>query len=485
MIPKTNNFRHSKIFKLLKTLDAEELRELGEALHSPLFNRNREVVCLFDALAGHLLASDDFLRPAKRRPQAVPPGKSLEKQYLRDLLLKSVRDYLAFREMKIAPFERELLLHRALRRKKQAEDSDSVWLEAFRQLERDRATALDAEQLRLRFLAEKYRDLVFKNDLDSAFAAVLDQYPDALFRAWLSDRLLQSLGNRPPREPGPEDFLFPAGILETVGAGLEKMPPAIQLLYYANQIRRQPGKISLEYAHLALTLWESGRADLSVLEGLTLFRFLYSYFVNHWKSTKQREDLGLVVRVFRQLPPRIAAATGLTPRQYISGARTFMKLGAFEAAAGFLEAYKFALEADQREVIYHYGCLLLYAHQGDTRALDIDRDQLQQAKLRDRSLEVLLRILIIQSLYDSRHIDLDSLLARSLALEKYIKKHTGELEKDAAGFRSCSRYLTQLIRSRLIPGRNNIRAFRNAVAAAKNLPEQEWLLAKIDATGGS
>ncbi|MCU0347413.1 MAG: hypothetical protein MUC59_10745, partial [Saprospiraceae bacterium] len=110
----------NKVTIVLKSLSAEEMRQLDKFVRSPVHNQHDEVVRLFQYLRKQLNSTGKGLD--KERVFAhLYPGLAFNMQqlhYISSYLLKVVEDFLAWHEWKNNPEEQDMSLLKALRNHK-------------------------------------------------------------------------------------------------------------------------------------------------------------------------------------------------------------------------------------------------------------------------------------------------------------------------------------------------------------------------------
>ncbi|MBK8563319.1 MAG: hypothetical protein IPN76_08215 [Saprospiraceae bacterium] len=90
----------NKVVIVLKSLSAEEMRQLDKFIKSPVHNRHEEVVRLFQYLRKHLHGSERALEKERVYESLFPktPFDMQKVHYISSYLLKVVEEYLAWKE---------------------------------------------------------------------------------------------------------------------------------------------------------------------------------------------------------------------------------------------------------------------------------------------------------------------------------------------------------------------------------------------------
>lgn len=463
---------HSKLIELLKTLNGNEMRRLGEFVRSPYFNKNEEVTALYDYLASVGSGFPAVKIQKEKVFSKLFPGQKFDARkmgYLMNYLHQAVEEFLLveyyrnedvirhYHAMQVFSFRKlekhYLHFQRKLRRSLDVEStSGSRHFYTRYLLERAAAEHFSLQKVRradpsLQAAADALDDHYLLQKLKYACEMLSRQ---TIFRTEYEPRNLTELNQ----------------ILQN----RDDLPPVISLFHLILLLFLEPREEW--YFDRFLQLFREHRERIEREER----RDLYIYSINFCgMRIPQGEDrfIPLALELYQAgiEDGSLFEGNHLSHWTYTNVVKLSLHLQRYAWTEQFIESYRDALEPGFRDDAMHYNLAELFYQKEDYHKV---LDNLQQLHFSDLHYHLGSRILLIKTYYALE--ELEALESQLAAFTAFLRRN-GEV---SATFRkSClnfCRLLQQILRRQ--PGQRS--GLRRLVSTAQPLIQREWLQEILD-----
>lgn len=386
----------SSLIEAIKTFTPKEMKEFSEFVSSPFFNKNVNVIKLFELIKKNYPELDPPKIEKEKMFAKIFPGKAYKDSTLRLLmfyLYELVERFLAYNRFSNDSFKSKDILLKELFERKLFKDFERIIDEANKELEkfivRDNYyyenRYLFAEH-KLSYLAEiymgKYEKYLTKDNIQLFsdnitkfyLISVLKYYAITLNTMYLYDIKV--------------DTEVIENIVENFNAGQFSGVPMILMYYRVIKLFIEPDNEENYYSLKELILKHD--AELGETIG-DLFINLENYCVRQLRTGKQKFLLESFLIYELELEKGTYKIHGYMPSSFFSSTVvTASKLKRYDWLRKFIEDYKIELHEDSREAYYYYGMSYLENEEGNyEKALEY----LAKSKPEEVYLKMDLRIL--------------------------------------------------------------------------------------------
>lgn len=462
---------NSKLLELLRTLTAEELRDLQRFVRSPYFNRRAEAADLLDALEKSLKSG----RPAPDKEtifRKVFGDGAYDDHRLRmamSFLFKLTQEFLAVQAFRADTPVVQRRLAATLRLRKLPDQFDDVFVEAraARLAQPWRNADFYEEEYQLKL--EKYR---FDLERQTPERLNLQALSDSLDEAFLARKLWQACFMR--AHQAVYQVSYDMGLLQVVMDYVQTSKaleiPAVAIYYYCYQALSAPSEKTFYRQFKSLLNQHAGlfpEAELRDLYVLALNFCIRQYNAGNAEYLQEQLDLykeGLEKRYF-------LVEGALSRYTYLNAVTAALVSSDWEWAEHVIHTYRDALPEPQRESLYSFNLARLEYRRGQ---LDHALQLLQKAEYKDPLLGLAAKTLQLKIFYELELFDL--LESHLQAIQAYIRRNK------VMGYHRENYLNTVLFTRKLLeipPHDKPARAaLRTVIEQTKAVAEKEWLLEK-------
>lgn len=460
----------NKVVAALKSLTAEELRQLDKFVRSPVHNQHEEVVRLFQYLRKHLTGGERALDKGRVFAHLFPEMEfnMQEIHYLSSYLLKVVEEFLAWQQWRKTTSEYQISLMRALRLhhlETQFERSFEKAREISNELKPwDTSNMFFDYQLELeRFNLDRlktgklgFRLQQMSNSLDAFFVA--EKLRSACIL--LSNQTITSTS-------------YDTGLLKPVLNFLENHSllenPIVAIYYHA--YRTLENQKNSESFQSLKELLNFHRKSFNINELHDIYIFAINYCIRQLNSGDQA-IMGEVFDIYRMgLETDAFVQNGImTPRTYSNIVMSGLKLSEFDWVRNFIQQYKVSLPEKQRMGFYNYNLArLFYEQKNYSDAMPL----LSQMEYEDVLLTSLGKVLLAKMQYEQGEFEALSSLLSSFRIYIQRKKMPGSYHESHLNF---IHFLSKLVQRQP----STVDNLASDIASTKLVAEKDWLIERAN-----
>ncbi len=464
-----------KLIRMLKDLSSAEFKQFGWFVHSPFFNRHKDTILLFDALA---TGNPKFGVADEDLYQNIFAGKAYDSKHQR--VLKTYLIRLLYEFLEQIHYQKKGLV----RNQNQAESliAKGYHKEAQQKLDAglkdlESKSILSQNERGIQYAAQEANiDLYFKekNRVGTADFPALFSSLDSFY---LGNRLkylcsVVALGINAPNPYPDQNIRFTLLACETLGLVTD---PIIGLYYHLLQMLI--GENQLDHYPVLLNLLEEHELQIERSELVNLYGFaqIYvnrqyhsgdeSYLQEMFKLYKKMVDLKLLFeyRVFSAHNFRNIVTIGA-------------RLKENEWTHSFIESHAPFLEADLRPTLEAYcRAYLLFSNHDYSASLKA----LQKVSFIDPYYRTGHQVLLLRIYYETESIE------AFFALVASFRRYLGRSKKISSAHKLGSQNFIQLVNSlmrfRLKPGKETVlKSLEIKIREANPLTDRTWLLEKLE-----
>ncbi len=465
--------KNSKVVRILKALEPEELRQLGKFLRSPIHNRREDVVRLYEYILGWLKGQRKSLQPA-RAAKAVfgkPLENAQELHYVASYLLKVVEGFLAWREWQSDEVTQRYYLMRAYR--KRHLDKPFLRTAAQTRAAHDRQPLRDISYhyRRYQMMLEQYEQA---HKLGRIAEFNLQELVYAQDTTFIAEKLKNACILLSHQAVTRKDY--DTGFLPQVLQYLESRPsllevPAIALYYYSFKALSD---VEEDRHFERLKALQQTHRLLFPLDELQSF---YTIAINYCIRRINRGDERFLQEVFDLYRSGLEEGVFLdrgviSPFTYTNIIFAGTRLKAYNWVERFIHRYREHLPPEQCEDLFHYNLARFHYEKGDyERAMPL----LQRIEYKDLLHNCVAKTMLAKMYYELRELDSLSSLLQSFSVFLYRAKKLGYHRENFLNFvRSLRRLLS------LPPNRQAADQLRAKIESTLRITEKNWLLQQLE-----
>lgn len=465
----------SKLIALLRQFSAKQQREFRDFLDSPFFNKNEDLIRLFERIMrfGPRFVNKRLSKEALW--EFLYPGETFSSKQLS--YLSSDLQSLAEQYLSVAGF-----LQEPVRPAIHALDTLSEWelgkhfQAVMRQAEKKRELLpyRDSSYYFDRFQMASAANLFFDKGKKRRYDQNLQEAVNNLDQYYLILKLKYSceILNRRNVVAAEYELSFLPEILQVLAENPYPDTPAIDL-YHTILLSLMEPENPAHFRRLRSRLLQ--KADLFPLLEL---RDMYAYAQNYCARKINTGQMGYLPELFDLykfgLQQRIFfTEKHLSHSTYKNIMAVALRLGEFPWALEFAESYRDQLAAEFRETAYAYNRANYHFVRGEFRkALRL----LQQVEFNDVYYSLDTRAMMLKIYYELNEPEaLDSL---TISFEAYLKRNKLVSETMRRTYRNLNRFVKKL--ERLLPGdQKRIQALKSEIAESRAVADKTWLTEKL------
>ncbi|MEX0811483.1 MAG: hypothetical protein WD048_04640 [Chitinophagales bacterium] len=461
----------TKLVKLLKSFNKQDLRQAKDFVYAPFFNKNENVRLLFDIVKKH--HPNYTISKAKVYSKLFPRKKydDLKLRHLMSMLYKVLEDFLAVRHFYEDGKQKNLSLLEslynlklpsqfkktekrvgpALKQNTPADSGNHYYAfryallkEDFEQIHRERR-----KTTRLQDVGQHLDDFYIINKLKNACAML--SYQNVYQQEYdytLLDTLLQYLEKHPPKNK----------LIQLYLAGLFCIKESENLKHFVQlkKLLQSSKDIALDELQQLHAIARNYCIKQVNTGNTAFFRDLFELY-----------QLGLKDKIL------LDAEGYMSPAAFKNILTVALKVEAFDWTYQFIKEEMHLLKVAERESLYHYGLGKLYFQK---KEYDKVVQALMQVEYTDVFVMLDSKTLLLKTFYELD--EMESLAALLHSFKQLLQRKT-ILAYHQENYKNLVRFTKQMIN---LPPYNKKRreALIQKVKAAKILTEREWLLENLE-----
>ena len=466
------NFTDSNLYQLFSSLSADELKNLGKALHSPFFNYREEEIQLFEYLVHAKKGKREAITSENAFKYVFPKQENdlAKLRHVMTYLTRIICRCITISEMEETEEQRKLILTRAMRKR----NLDKLFLSNYNDT---KTYYVDTAQLspdlyynQFQLDTEYYIYSITNRRAKNEELQKLSEDLDSFYIIQKLKHACSILSYKNIFKLEQQDQL----IDETMALVEKKQllnNPLVNLLYHNYLCLSEPENENyfVQLKHLLLTT--SVRIDVRELRDI--FTLAINYCIKRLNTGGQKYyqevfeiyEAGLERGVFED-------RGHLSPFTYKNISAIAIGLKKYEWVAGFLEQYKNKLDPDIREGFYAYCLARYYFSKGKYQQVS---DLLQRVDIKEQFTDLDARVLLIKTYYE---LDEFGLLDYSIGNLKQQLQRKNLQSYHQSVYGNFARSVSKL--THLRPYDKKARsAFREKLSSTAAVAEKEWLLSKV------
>ncbi|MFM9949282.1 MAG: hypothetical protein ACKV1O_15185 [Saprospiraceae bacterium] len=479
---------NSKLLQLLRAFDQPMVRAFREFVTSPYFNKEQELVRLYDYLKPQLIKALPKTKTGRPEDRAslgpslskgrtavyagLYPGKPYDELQLNRLMSRLLQ--LAERFVSIWRYEQRGVL------------PDCVALEYYVESRLDKLYTFAYEKVKsklarqpLRNSAWYYQQFMLSDLAERHFSAQnLRRYDHHLQEAsddldtWFLLQKLQYLCAMLDRQKilsTPYRQTFMEAIREHLTHhDYQTTPPAAVYSHLLNALSGTDDKA--HFQALKVLVYDSDQ-HFSKAEVKDLFYFAINFCINKFRQGGKEYAEDLVELYDRGLQKGVLLEDGLiSPWTYKNMVKLGLGLRRFEWVERFISDYSFKLPADQREDAYHFNSADLFYHKKDYRGALF---HLNQVEFTDIHYSLDAKTMLIKIYYET--LETEAFLSLLSSFNIYLRRNKLISKEIKSAYLNFTAILQQIYSA----GKERRKALVEKIKKAPQLTDRTWLLEQL------
>lgn len=467
----------SKLIQLLITLNSKELKWFEHYIHSPFFNKNENVVKLFNALKGfHPEFDEDKLSVDMLFKEIFPEDESVEEQKLRYVmtdLTKLLENYLAYIEYDKNEIYKKNLLLKALQSRDQEKHFMSTLEEAY-QIQKKRPFR-DVNYYFNQHLIEESSYLHSLSLRPRSISSSLQEAVDNLDYYYLSNRLRYSCAilNREELLQERYNNFFLAPILSFLETYDTEKTPSIAIYHEISMLYRNPEQ-QQHYEHL-LQLLETHKDKFTEEEVKDMYVHALNYCFRKLNAGNA-EYLEIVMKLYKYLiKNEIIFEKGyILPNTVKNIVTLALRSGELEWTEWFLNNYKDRILPESRESTFHYNMANIYYFK---KEFSNTLKSLQMYDANDIYYHIDGKALLLKTYYELD--EQEPFFSLADAFTNYIKRNKLIADQQRKSYLNFIKYTRKIMQAR-INQRQDSEILRDELQALSGTVNLQWLYEKLN-----
>lgn len=461
----------TKLVRLLKSFDKQDLRQAKDFVCAPFFNKNRHVRHLFDILKKHY--PEYSISKAKFYDKLFPGKKydDLKMRHLMSMLYKVLEDFIAVRYFYENEKEKNLVLLEGLNKQHLPAQ--------FRQMDKKLGAAFEKNtKADSKSPYDAYRYALLKEEFEQAHkdrrkTTQLQQVADHLDEFYMINKLKNACAMLSYQNVYQQEYDYT--FLDELLSYLEKHPSKNLLLqlYQAGFMCIKESDDPAHFRKLKSLLESSNNIAAEELQ------HLHAIARNYCIKQVNMGNTAFFRELFELYQLGLKGEILLDDEGYISSAAfkniltVALRVEAYDWTDRFIKADIKLLKAAQRKSFYQYGMGKLYFQKGAYLKVV---EALHQVEYDDIFMMLDSKTLLLKTFYELN--EMESLSALLASFKQLLQRKT-ILAYHRENYKNLVRFTKQMIN---LPPYNKKRrqALIQKVKAAKILTEREWLLDNLE-----
>lgn len=476
----------SNLIEAFKTFTPKEMKEFGEFVNSPYFNKNKNVKKLFDAIKKYYPELDSDKLDKEKIFEKIYPGEKYKDSTMRLLmfyLYEVVEKFFAHNSMANKEIVFKEYVVRELLNRSLFKDFEKTSRQVLTRLEE--GSTVDADYYMNKFIFEheyltylctvqneQYDKFMNKETIEKVFNNLTYYYLIRVFKFYSIVLTTQTLYNT-----NVETHLF-ENIMGSYDASLFKDVPLVNIYYNAVMCLLKPDEEKYFYSLKKLVFENTSNIEG---EDLTdLYINLENYCtrktrVGHFNFYKENFEI-----LKRELELKLYITNGhMSPLFYKSTVVVGMELKEFDWMKEFMEKYRNELDKQHRDAVYHYCLAYVAENEGNYES---GLENLSKVKTDELYLKIDIKLLQSKLFFMLNwQVPLSSLLEtfkRTLINNKLMP------EKRKVLYLKFIKYLNKMNNLRDNPDEIKIAEIRDEIIRDDFFVQKNWIIKRIDDFAG-
>lgn len=463
---------NSKIVLLLQSFSSQEFREFSKFLHSPFFNKKKEVIAMYDALKK---AAPDFEKHKIERRfilKKVYPKLAFEEKkykYLSNLLLKLAERYISLKETESRAMIQEYHLMNAYVKRGLDKNYNFIYnkAQALQENSLKRDSNFYYREFLLKNVAAEHFDKkkVRKNNLHlKELIQTLDVY-------YLANKLKYTchILNDNKFISGDAQTQLPSEIIQLLNRNDFSNYPAIHLYFNLYQLMTEEDEVFFSEIKKLLSEYQQTFKKEELKE---IYYYLINYCITQLvKNTNTNYYLSELYEMYQKgIESELLLDDGfLSPWTFKNVIKLGVRLKKFADIESFIEINRYRLKEEFQSDAYHYNMAeLSYLKKQHDKALSF----LNLVEFSDIYYVLDTKKLLLKIYYETDEYDaLESLLN---SFQTYLKRNkliSDDNRKTYLNFTKCL--------NKIIKDENNKSQLKEQIEGTSPLTDKNWLLKVI------
>ena len=459
----------SRLWKLLRSFNKKEVKELKKFVASPFFNQREDVVKLYDELMDciHLKKITPTKEDVFRYVYPKDAFDSAQIHLISSLLYKVIEQYMTYCELHENEINAKIQLAAAYRKRK-LEDHFERTLEETQTLhQKTKFKNAEFYDLSYQIMFEEFH---FQSDNQRMEAYKLQEISDNMDTAFIAKKLRQScdLLSHQTIMKKQYDFGLQDKIMEYLEAQESIKIPAVSAYYYCYKMLK--GQKEEDFI----------RFKAIIVENASIFpdseiKDLYLAAINFCIKRMNDENLEYVKNAFslyqQMLEKGVLIENNVISRfAYRNIVSTGVVLKEFDWVEKFIKNYTQNLEINYKETMYSLSLGRLNYERGNLKeAMSL----LQKADYTDLLLNLSAKTILMKIYYELDEYDL--LSSHLTAMKTFIKRHKNVLGYHSTNYSNIAHY-TQKLNDVNKMDKNAVEKLVQDINAETVLTERKWIL---------
>lgn len=464
---------NSTLIKILNTFSRKEIKRLQEWLHSPIHNKNTEVLNLYEMLISDEVQLKTQLLDKKLIWALIFPNKPYQDGKMRKLihlLLKATEAFLSYQYQEESPLQQQLNLLKVLRQKQLSKLYYQVHKTTIKELDKNKIANYESIRLRYELLEEQF---IMEEAEKRTKALSIQEISDSLDLQYFSDLLRKACLFHSRKVVHKVAYQIPMlpFVLEQIKQQNYTKIPAIGIYYYyylsitSNEEQYFEQMLELLYQY-------DDRFPTTEIRELYLLAINYSIRQLNTGAEKQVDQ---TFELYKKGIERgfLLQKNQLSPWTYSNTASLGIRLKKFEWVEQFLHQYFLKINTPNPQIVFSEAFIkLLYAKKEYKKAVEL----LISTNFKDTLQHLTTQILLAKIYYETEEIDrLDTLLTN---LKIYLRRKnlTSYHHQNYKNILFC---MTKLVTVNLFD-KKAVLNLQQTIEKLNPLGEKKWLLTQLN-----
>jgi len=463
--------KKSHLIELFNSFSRKEQRELGKFVNSPVFNQRDDVKLLYQFLyKNHPFKRDSVLEKVAVYQALYPKKKYDEKDldYIMSFLYSVMKAQLVHQEMTEHPYDEELYLNRALRKRKITRLFEKELNTCTKKFKKKPHRNVDYHYFNYRLNVEKYE---YNQSVSRVESDSFQELSDEFTNYFIANKLWQSCTAISHKKVSQTDFK--QDLLTEVIAHVERNDysnvPAVNIYYHC--YKSLTSEDAALYFGKLTKLIEENVEKFPQAELRDIYVLAINYCIGQFNKGKS-EFIRTAFELYKNgLQQKVFIENGYLSRfTYHNIALSGMVLKEFDWVYDFIVNYKDLIEKKYRESTFHYNLAIYYFRKPDH---DQAMDLLQKVEFNDVHWNLNARRMLLKIYFEKEEFEsLNSLLT---SLKNFIYRH-----KKIGGYHrdnnlNLIKFVSRLLSLKKYDKEARV-ALREEIEATKGVADKAWLL---------
>ncbi|MES2765506.1 MAG: hypothetical protein V4642_06555 [Bacteroidota bacterium] len=480
-IPFKNRMHSSKLLSIFRTFSKKELRRCGEFVQSPYFNKNENVIALFNLIGPYAPEFSDKILLKENVFKKLFPAEDFSEQKVRDVmsaLTEVVEEFITVSKVESEPVQQKIEL---------ADFYLKSGLEKYaeiltREIDKDLLKESDEDA---QFFLKEFRLEELKTELVDSHRSVKNYLPalEALDNYYLLKKLHMSaslLNDTNTFSDGKIEIPLLKELLENIEKNEQNFSATIRAYYHAICVLKDKADNNIFKKHFPL-LKEILLKETDEIPD-SLETSLFTLAINFCIIQTEKGESAYYKEAFELGRKSIEISTRkdeftLLPTVYESTAALGILAKEFDWAEDFAEGFKKHVSGEHRENSYHYTMARVKLYRKDFRGV---LKHLLNVETDNYDYYLSTRQMLIRAYYELG--ETESIYFVLEAVKKYLQRKTDIPKAIFDDYRNVFRLMGALTRLHENPekAKRNIDKLREDIAENSTGGIADWLQEKVN-----